>query len=99
MAEHRAVWVPTAVTVRNLIGNGRYGDDVLRKLYRDQTENIRKAAGLGVLMAAGSDAGAYCVLHGQGILQEYQVFLETLGDTPQVRQGLQRGEEEIRRRF
>ena len=99
MAEHRAVWVPTAVTVRNLIGNGRYGDDVLRKLYRDQTENIRKAAGLGVLIAAGSDAGAYCVLHGQGILQEYQVFLETLGDTPQVRQGLQRGEEEIRRRF
>ena len=50
-------------------------------------------------MAAGSDAGAYCVLHGQGIRQEYQVFLETLGDTPEVRQALLEGETEIRRRF
>ncbi len=99
VAEHRVVWVPTTVTVKNLIGNGRYEDAVLEKIYRRQTENIRKAWKLGVLMAAGSDAGAYCVLHGRGIWQEYQVFLDTLGDTQEIRQALRRGEDEIRRRF
>lgn len=99
MAEHHAVWVPTTVTVKNLIGNGRYNDRVLERIYKTQTDNIRKARALGVLMAAGSDAGAYCVLHGQGIRQEYQVFLETLGDTPEVRRALLEGETEIRRRF
>lgn len=99
MAEHTVVWVPTTVTVKNLIGNGRYRDPVLKKLFRRQTENIRAAWKLGVTMAAGSDAGAYCVLHGQGILQEKQVFLETLGDTENVRKALQYGEEQIRLRF
>lgn len=99
IAEHHAVWVPTTVTVKNLIGNGRYNDCVLERIYKTQTDNIRKARALGVLMTAGSDAGAYCVLHGQGIRQEYQVFLETLGDTPEVRRALLEGETEIRRRF
>lgn len=99
IAEHHAIWVPTTVTVKNLIGDGRYEDVVLEKIFRRQTENIRIARKFGVLMAAGSDAGAYRVLHGKGIQQEYQVFLETLGDTDEVRRALQNGEDEIRRRF
>lgn len=97
--EHRAVWVPTMVTVKNLIGDGRYGDGILEAIHRGQAKNIQEAASMGVLLAAGSDAGAYRVPHGQGILQEYQAFFDVLGDTPAVRQMLWRGEEEIRRRF
>lgn len=99
MAEHRTVWVPTTVTVKNLIGDGRYEDRVLTRLFQRQTEGIRKAWELGVIMAAGSDAGAYCVLHGQGILQETRVFTEVLGDSDRVRKMLADGEQEIRQRF
>ena len=47
----------------------------------------------------GSDAGAYCVLHGDGICQEYQSFREILGDSKEVQDWLRNGEEIIRKKF
>ena len=70
LAQSHTVWVPTLVTVRNLMGDGRYEDKVLRPIVETANENIRKAFQLGVKVAPGSDAGAYRVLHGQGIQDE-----------------------------
>ena len=70
LAESRAVWVPTLVTIGNLIGCGRFPDEVLKPLLAYQRNAVKKAAALGAKIACGSDAGAYRVLHGQGGMDE-----------------------------
>lgn len=72
LAESEAVWVPTFVTITNLIGGGRFDDDAIRQLKREQGERIRRGFELGVKIALGSDAGAWRVLHGQGLIDEYK---------------------------
>ena len=41
-------------------------------------ENVRRFAALGGLLAPGSDAGAWAVLHGS--LSEYQLLRDVLGE-------------------
>ena len=79
-AQSHAVWVPTVVTISNLVGSGRFRDEVLRPLQERQERNLRRAYELGIPMALGSDAGAYRVLHGQGLADEYQVFKRVFSD-------------------
>ena len=50
-------------------------------------------------MALGSDAGAYLVPHGQGILDEQEAFAEILGESQAVEERLQAGEKRIRTLF
>ena len=78
LAQSHTVWVPTLVTVRNLMGDGRYEDEVLWPIIESAKENVRKAFQLGIKVAPGSDAGAYRVLHGQGIQDEMDSFVEFL---------------------
>lgn len=99
MAEHDVVWVPTVVTVKNLIGDGRFPDPVLENLWQGQQEALRLAYKKKVSLALGSDAGAYRVLHGQGIMDEYQAFCETLGESAKLKECLMAGERKIRERF
>ncbi len=99
MAETGCIWVPTVVTVSNLLGSGRFPDEVVTNIYESDKENIRLGKALGVQMALGSDAGAYRVLHGQGITEEYQVFQEVFGASKELDLFLQNGEREIKRRF
>lgn len=98
-AESDTVWVPTLVTVRNLLEDGRYEDDALKPIVESAEENIRKAFQLGVKVALGSDAGAYRVIHGKGIQDEVQAFVQILGDREAVYRWLADGESEIRKRF
>lgn len=97
LAESQSVWVPTLVTIGNLIGDGRFPDDVLRPLLALQMQNVRKAAQLGAYIAAGSDAGAYRVYHAQGALDELALLHRTLGDGAE--QVLLRGDAALRQRF
>lgn len=99
LSESHTVWVPTLVTVRNLLGDGRYADETLRPIIETAEENVRKAFGLGVKVAPGSDAGAYRVLHGQGIQNEMQAFVQILGNEEKAYQWLMEGEMEIRKKF
>lgn len=107
MAEAHTVWVPTYVTITNLIGNGRFDDAVLYRLRERQGNMIRKGFEAGVQIALGSDAGAFLVMHGQGVYDEYREFCRLLGtDGTQgdmTRQELDakllKAEEEIRKRF
>lgn len=99
MAESGTVWVPTITVVKNLIGCGRFSDEVLQKIWETGSKNIRRAFERGVYMALGSDAGAYQVYHGQGLLDEWNCFKEILGDSQPVRQRLLEGEHRIQEKF
>lgn len=97
LAERGAVWVPTLVTIANLIGCGRYPDEVLRPLLECQCEAVKLAAAKGAYLAPGSDAGAYRVLHGQGMLDEWALFETLFGaDAAQI---LARGIKIVMHRF
>ena len=99
MAERGTIWVPTITVVKNLLGKGRFSDQVLRKIWEQGKENIRKGYERGVKLALGSDAGAYLVPHGQGILDEWSCFQEILGDKEDLREHLLEGEALIQRKF
>jgi len=97
VAESGIVWVPTLVTIGNLIGDGRFPDEVLKPLLKLQQENVGKCAAKGGKIALGSDNGAYRVMHVQGTMDEYKLLKAALGErTDSV---LSEGEREIRRRF
>ncbi len=80
LCESRCIWVPTFVTITNLIGSGRYDDRSLNGLKEEQGERIRKGFALGAVIAPGSDAGAYRVPHAQGILDEYRELYALCAD-------------------
>ena len=97
LAQSDAVWVPTLVTVGNLIGCGRYPDAVLRDILDLQLTNVAECARLGGKIALGSDAGAYRVYHGQGAEDEYALLKRALGENTDA--VLSEGERLIRERF
>ncbi|MDO4273790.1 MAG: amidohydrolase family protein [Eubacteriales bacterium] len=99
LSQSNTVWVPTLVTVRNLLGCGRYEDDVIRPIMERAAESVALAFDKGVRIALGSDAGAYMVPHGKGIQDEYRAFTDILGHTPKVDEWIRQGEKEIKERF
>lgn len=99
LADSNTVWVPTLVTVRNLVGCGRYEDSVLNPIIHQAEVLVRLAYQKKVKVAPGSDAGAYMVPHGKGISQEWEAFRQILGDSGEVKEWLKTGEKEIRDRF
>lgn len=99
LAESHAVWVPTLVTIHNLLGSGRFSDQMIEKLQSQQELHLRSAFRKKAKVALGSDAGAYRVLHGQGLLDEYVQFQRILEDVPDLEEELTGAEKEIKRRF
>ena len=79
LAQSDTIWVPTLVTIGNLIGEGRYPDAVLQPLLRLQMDNVAACARLGGKIGLGSDAGAYRVFHAQGALDEYDYLKRAIG--------------------
>ena len=95
MAEAGAVWVPTLSTVGNLRGKGRFSERDVCAILDSAQENVERFAGMGGLIAPGTDAGAWAVPHGS--LTEFELLEEVLGaDTEAV---LARGTAEIIRKF
>ena len=99
LAASDTVWVPTLVTIRNLIGCGRYEDSVLQSIIETAEKNLKLAYQYKAKVALGSDAGAYKVLHGQGIEDEYLAFTNILGLSDQVNTWLRAGEKKIQDTF
>lgn len=97
LAESGAVWVPTLAPVANLIGKGRFPDEVLKPLLRLSMENVTYAAKLGAKIALGTDAGAHGVYHGQAVAEEYALLRQCLGEKTDAI--LQVGEQEIQSKF
>ena len=99
MAERGTVWVPTISTIRNLMGTGRFDEKLIKALYERQAQKIREGAELGVLIAPGSDAGAFAVPHGQGTLDEYCTLTEIIGNERETVQKLNLAAERVRKLF
>lgn len=88
----RTVWVPTCAAAYNLIGNDRHPGNVLQKIHNAQKTVLIKAYERGVLIASGSDCGAYMVGQGTGTDDEIAI-LNGMGIDPE------RGNRAIRERF
>ena len=99
LADSDSVWVPTLVTIRNLRGCGRYKESVLDPIIELAAKNLRLAYKYRAKVALGSDAGAYMVLHGKGLMDEYHAFMDILGESRDVRAWLADGEKRIQDTF
>lgn len=69
-----AVWVPTCAAVYNLIDAGRYSKAVMQKIHDAQKAVLKEAHSRGVLIASGSDCGAWMVGQGQGTDDEIAIL-------------------------
>ena len=78
MAENKTIWVPTVSTIANLRGKGRFDEQSVSAILESATENIRKFAAMGGLLAPGSDAGAWAVPHGADT--EHALLGQILGE-------------------
>lgn len=74
------VWVPTVVPIANLIGSGKFSDDVLKQIVLKHIENINRVWFLGGMIALGTDAGAYAVSHTDAIRSEYTFLKNAIND-------------------
>ena len=93
MAEAGTVWVPTLSTIGNLRSRGRFDETAVARILESATENVRRFAALGGLLAPGTDAGAWAVPHGS--LTEYALLEAALNTS----EPLERGIAQIRRVF
>lgn len=80
LAHSDCIWCPTLVTIANLVGDGRFPDEVLVPLRDLHMRNIAECARMGGKIAPGSDNGAYRVPHVQGTMDEYRHLADALGE-------------------
>ena len=99
LAENHTLYVPTAATVFNLLGCGRFPDKEIQTIMDTIEANLHNAWELQVPTALGSDAGAYLVPHGQGISDENRIFQNILGASPELDNWLTEGETLLKERF
>lgn len=99
LADSKTVWVPTAVTIKNLLGNGRFPDMVISQILDSAKQNISDGFSLGVHMGLGSDAGAYCVGHGTGIYDEYNLFCSIVSDRDEMDRILSKSEQLLKETY
>lgn len=57
LADSNTVWVPTLVTVRNLMGSGRYDSQILARIAAQGEENLQPGLSGRRESALGSDGG------------------------------------------
>ncbi|MGI6093917.1 MAG: amidohydrolase family protein [Lachnospiraceae bacterium] len=99
MAKQSVIFVPTCTVVPNQMGHGLFHEDSLRRIWDISRENIRKAFDLGVCLAAGSDAGAHLVYHGEGLLDEVKRLRSIIPEEEALMQRLTESESRIRQKF
>ncbi len=80
MAENQVAWVPTIAPVAAGAANSLFNDEVSRgsglieKICEEHIEKLRFALHSGVILGAGSDAGAPGVKHGAGLIAEMSMY-------------------------
>ena len=95
LRETGAVWVPTLAATAGFAGREGFAEGVAEANIRHSCELIRKAKAMGVLIAAGSDAGAVNVPPDTGIHIEH-ALLAAAGLTEE---DIRKGDEAVRERF
>lgn len=99
LAESHTIWVPTLAPTGNLLGCGRYPDEQVEQILRRQMRCVRYVFEKGGRLGLGSDAGAYLVPHGQGLLDEYAWMKQAVGpeNVPELDRRLEESEEWIKK--
>ena len=99
LAESRTIWIPTMAPTGNLLGCGRFPDVQVQQILEFQMQRIRFAFDKGAHIGLGSDAGAYLVPHGKGLLDEYAYMKRAVGEErePELRKRLQESENWIKK--
>ena len=95
MAEMGTIWVPTLSTIGNLRGKGRFDEGAVRAILDSAMENVAVFAGLGGLIAPGTDAGAWAVPHGS--MTEEELLRQAMGERADG--VLEKGTNKIMERF
>ena len=95
MADMGTVWVPTLSAIGNLRGKGRFDEAAVCRILDSALENVKIFAGLGGLVAPGSDAGAWAVPHGS--LTEFDLLEMALAERTEA--VLETGTRKIREKF
>ena len=76
MAQTRCIWVPTITAVKNLVEYNLYNELVLNQIVSQHAKSLLCASKKNVLIASGSDAGAFGVKHCMGAKQEYSTLID-----------------------
>lgn len=99
LSESKTIWIPTLAPTGNLLGCGRFPDEEVKKILDCQMEHICYAFEKGAHIGLGSDAGAYLVPHGQGLLDEYEYMKQAVGEKreSELRECLQTSENWIQK--
>ena len=99
LAESHTIWISTLAPTGNLLGCGRYPDGQVEQILRRQMNCVRYVFEKGGRLGLGSDAGAYLVPHGQGILDEYAWMKQAVGpgNTAELDERLRASEEWIKK--
>ena len=97
LAASSTIWVPTLAPVGNLLGTGRFSQEVLERILQDQLQAVAQVAAAGGLIAQGSDAGAAQVFHVQALADETAYLHQALGEGGE--QVTARGNKALRERF
>lgn len=95
MQEAGTVWVPTLSTIGNLRGTGRFREEAVEAILESAMENVRCFAGMGGLLAPGTDAGAWAVPHGSRT--EFALLEQALAE--QGMEAVERGTAKIQEIF
>ena len=95
MKENGCVWVPTLSTVGNLRGKGRFNEKAVCAILESAMENVAAFAGMGGLVASGTDAGAWAVPHGSRT--EEALLAQAIGENAD--RIVEKGIEAIMRKF
>jgi hypothetical protein len=80
MRQAGTIWVPTISTIANLRGTGRFDEGAVREILAIHQQNITAFAAMGGLIACGTDAGAFAVLHGSETEETLLGQIPTLSD-------------------
>ncbi len=99
LAGSQTIWIPTLAPTGNLRGCGRFPEEAVEAIFQSQMENVGKALSLGAHVGLGSDAGAYLVPHGQGLLDEYAYMREAAGDEAVLQKAVGEAEARIKALF
>ena len=97
LAETGAVWVPTLAAIAPFGDRPGCRREVVERLLGEQADRLREAAALGVQIASGSDAGAFGVPHGGGLMTELDLLERALG--PSGAGLVESGNRAVARRF
>lgn len=74
------VWVPTLSACEELKADPSFATPVLSEIGSSHRALIARAISMDINIAAGSDCGAYCVRHPEGIAAEYGRMLSIGGE-------------------